>query len=65
MAEFNASTDKAALIVQAIAQAAQVADEDCGDVNKSSNWRLLIDAAANHANYLLTGKNLVEVGHGS
>lgn len=62
MAEFNASNDKAALILQAIAHAADAADDDCGDVQKSSNWLILIEAAANHAHYLLTGCNLVEVG---
>lgn len=63
MAEFNATSEKAALILQAITYAANVADADCGDVQKSSNWLLLIEAAANHAHYLLTGNNLVEVGN--
>lgn len=62
-AEFNASNGKAALILQAIVQATGVADEDCGDVEKSSCWLILIEAAANHAHYLLTGSNLVEVSH--
>jgi hypothetical protein len=71
MADFNASTDKAALILEAIAHAASAADQDCGDVQKSSNWLILIEAAASHAHYLITGTNLelnadpaLEVSHG-
>lgn len=64
MAEFNASSDKAACILQAIAHAADAADDDCGEVQKSSNWLVLIEAAANHAHYLLTGFNLENVSHG-
>ncbi len=64
MAEFNASSGKAALILQAIAHAADSADADCGDIQKSSNWLILIEAAANHAHYLLTGANLEEVNDG-
>lgn len=64
MDKFNGTNDKAALILQAIAQAASLADNDCGDVDKSSNWLLLIEAAASHAHYLLTGENLVEVADG-
>lgn len=63
MVQLNATNDKAALILQAIAYAADAADEDCGHVDKSSNWLILIEAAANHAHYLLTGNNLVEVGN--
>lgn len=63
MTEFNATSDKAALILQAITHAANAADADCGDVEKSSNWLLLIEAAANHAHFLLTGNNLVEVSN--
>ena len=62
MAEFNASNDKAALILGAIAGASDAADSECGDVQKMSNWLILIEAAANHAHYLLTGYSLVEVG---
>ncbi|WP_341742965.1 hypothetical protein [Azonexus hydrophilus] len=58
---FIGSSGEAALILQAIAYAADVADEDCGDVQKSSNWLLLIGAAANHAHYLLTGMSVAEV----
>lgn len=65
MAEFNASRDKAALILQAIAHAADSADGDAGDVQKTSNWLILIEAAANHAHYLLTGSNLVEENDGA
>lgn len=64
MSEFNGSHDKSALIIQAIAHAADAADQDCGDVQKSSNWLILIEAAANHAHYLLTGCNLVELKNG-
>lgn len=63
MAEFNAFNSKAAVILQAIAHAADDAGDDCDDVQKSSNWLILIEAAANHAHYLLTATNLVEVGH--
>lgn len=63
MAEFNSTNEKAALVLQAIAHAADAADADCGDVQRTSNWLILIEAAANHAHYLLTGDNLVEVGN--
>lgn len=61
MSNFNGTVDKAAIILQAIAHAADAADVDCGDVQKSSNWLILIEDAANHAHYLLTGCNLVDV----
>ncbi len=64
MADYNASDSKAMLILEAIVHAANAADDDCGDVQKSSNWLILIEAATNHAYYLLFGTNLVEIGDG-
>lgn len=64
MSESKESNGKAALIMQAIVQAADAADNDCGDVQKSSNWLMLIEAASSHAHYLLTGCPLAEVDRG-
>jgi hypothetical protein len=67
----DAQADKAALILQAIVQATDAADQDCGNVQASSNWLLLIQASATYAHCLLTGQLLPfpsggekEVSHG-
>ena len=51
---------KAALILNSIRHVAEIADEDCGDTAASSQWLIIIEAAATQANYLLTGYNLDE-----
>ena len=56
--EFNPKVSKAALILQAIARATDVADGDAGNVQASSDWLCLIDAAAEHAHFLLTGVHI-------
>jgi hypothetical protein len=58
--ESNYNICKAGQILQAIRHIADRADGDCGDVEASSNWLVLIEAAATHAHFLITGCNLDE-----
>ncbi len=46
---------KASLILQGISQAILYADSDAGNVQATSNWLALIDAALSEANRLITG----------
>lgn len=50
--EINAPGE-AGLILSATIQVAEDADSDCGDVERSSNWLLMISAAVRHAQGLL------------
>lgn len=55
MTEFKPEVAKAALILQSIVRAVEFADQQCGDFQASSDWLALIEAATNHAHFLLTG----------
>ena len=56
--EFNPEVSKAALILQAIARATDVADGDAGNVQATGDWLCLIEAAVSHAHFLLTGVHI-------
>ncbi len=45
--------DKVDLLLDAIVQVAEQADADCGNVQRTSNWLQIIDAAVKHAQDLL------------
>lgn len=56
--EFNHEVSKAVLILQAIARATDVAAADAGNVQATGDWLCLIEAAKEHAHFLLTGTHI-------
>lgn len=47
--------ERAAGILRAINHALITANQECGNVEASDHWHVLIEAAANQAHMLLTG----------
>ena len=55
--EFKPKTEFAVAILQGIVRAIEAADQDAGQVQATSDWLCLIQAATCHAYFLLTGEN--------
>lgn len=53
--ELEARISKASLLADTLAFVADAADADCGDLEKSSYWLLVVDAVAKQISFTLDG----------